>query len=160
MFGPSAVAAAPWARQITDLDLSGNQIANAAVMELARAPLAALRSLDLREASPGGAAAAALTASPWMAGVERLALCGGAPGLAAALAAVPLPALRALHIEGPTEAAAAALAGAPWVAALSELRLSGGAPPAAADALRRCPGYAALEADGKVEVRWGYDGPD
>jgi hypothetical protein len=153
VFGPAALARAPWAERLEELDVSGNQIANAAVVALSEAELPRLRSLDVREAWPGPAAVDALSRAPWLPRLERLAAQGGSPELLAALAAAPMPALRRLRLDDATPAAAAALAGAAWLGGLERLSLVGGQ----AEEAAALPALAALRKEGRLQVRADYE---
>jgi hypothetical protein len=153
---PGAVArlaAAPWAAGLSRLELAGGPHAGwcdaQAVAALARASSLASLALDFScsgdlyhrvRLAPGqqtgldGPAAAALLAAPWRAALTRLELSGqplggSAAGDAAraALAAAPLPALRALCLKhtGVTLGGLAELAGASWARRLVEFESKG-----------------------------------
>jgi len=74
---PAALEVVPAvADRLTALNLAGNDLGDLGVQHLCRWPLAALRDLDLSRAGIGDDGAAALAATPHLAGLRRLALNG------------------------------------------------------------------------------------
>ncbi len=128
--GARALLAAPWLGQLTELDLSANQLGNAGARALAASPrLARLRTLGLNHNGIGDEGAWALARSPYLAGLRSLWLHRNELGAEGAGALWHSPHLTRCAIElGPTRlgpAGGLALASSPWLANRTELVLWG-----------------------------------